>query len=182
VSAYIDLEANVLHYYDSFGSEPSNEIATFMNTLSAQLTDFHDAPCAVRTNTARHQFKNTECGVYSMFFIASMLDGTSYDDFVANGLTDAQMNRYRKTFYSTLNRFDKTGSDSNSASNSASTKGIVGGGTRTRRTHTHHTRTRTRTHTHHTRTRTHRTRTHRTRTRRTRTRTHRKRKLFLTSS
>ena len=124
VSSVIDLENNHVYYYDSFGIEQPYEINTFMENISTQLEDFHNTPCTIHTNDNRHQFRNTECGVYSMYFIASMIDGVSYDEFINNGLNDVQMNKYRHVFYNTLHKYDNRIEQRD---------GLVGGGRRRRK-------------------------------------------------
>ena len=125
VSSFIDIEACKVYYYDSFGAEPPYEIHKFLTNMASQLADFHGARCEVQTNNYRHQFRNTECGIYSMYFIATMLEGAqSYTDFVQNGLNDTQMNKYRQVFYNTLERHENT---------EESGGGVVGGGRERRR-------------------------------------------------
>lgn len=130
VSSFIDLQDCIVCYYDSFGAEPPYEIHSFLNNVSTQLSDFHDGQrCDVQTNHYRHQFKNTECGIYSMYFIATMLEGErTYDDFVQNGLNDTQMNAYRHTFYNTLRDYE-----SKQTQQSLDGDGFVGGGEMRRR-------------------------------------------------
>lgn len=119
VSSFVDLENNCVYYYDAFGTEQPYEINRFMESIASQLEEFHNEPCTVRTNDIRHQFKNTECGVYSMYFIASMLDGVAYDEFVTNGLNDTQMNKHRHVFYNTLRQYEN---------GSLPQQGMIGGG------------------------------------------------------
>jgi len=111
VSLFLDLAQNHVLFYDSYGAAPPYEIHTFMEKIASQLEGLNQSPCAIRSNENRHQFKNTECGVYSMYFIASMLDGMSYDTFIENGLTDTQMQRYRYSFYYTLDAHDQRTQD-----------------------------------------------------------------------
>lgn len=125
VASYLDLDNNKVYYYDSFGIEPPYEIDQFLNTVSVQLTQFHNKPCSVQTNHYRHQFKNTECGIYSMYFISTMLEGErSYADFIEHGLNDTQMNAFRNTFYNTLSDFESK------TVNTRRRTGVVGGGRR----------------------------------------------------
>lgn len=108
---YADFDANVVLYYDSFGDKAPPEVQGLMQTLSNQLEAFHGTVATMRINEQRHQFQNTECGIYSMYFIVSMLQHRhagyadvvdAYTSFVQDGLTDKQMNRYRKVFFRTL--------------------------------------------------------------------------------
>lgn len=107
VGLFIDLQHNRVLFYDSFGSHPPYEIHTFMQKIASQLEDVNGTPCLVKVNTVRHQFKNTECGVYSIHFISSMLNDIDYDTFISNGLNDKQMAIYRQKFYNTLDQYDK---------------------------------------------------------------------------
>ena len=50
-------------------------------------------------NDFRHQYKNTECGVYSIFFVKSMLEGNSYINFTKNIKDDTYINALREIFY-----------------------------------------------------------------------------------
>ena len=60
-----------------------------------QNTDDYD----VRFNKIQHQFKNTECGVYSINFIIRLLGGETFDDIVNNITNDDKMNACRKTYF-----------------------------------------------------------------------------------
>lgn len=129
-SMYVDTRANAVLYYDSFGDRPPPEVAYLMDALAEQLTTEHGTPTTVRANEHRHQFHNTECGVYSISFIAQMLEhrregfasaADAYTTYVNDGLNDAQMNRYRRVFFRTLHGDGGSGSG-----------GQAGGGRRTR--------------------------------------------------
>ena len=73
-----------------------------MRQFAVQGRQLLGRPMKIKTNMHRHQFKNTECGVYSMYFLMHMLNGRSFDEFVSDGMNDEQMNRYRAHFYNTF--------------------------------------------------------------------------------
>ena len=58
-----------------------------------------DSEIDVRFNKIQHQFKNTECGVYSMNFIIRLLNGETFDDIVNNITKDDEMNACRKEYF-----------------------------------------------------------------------------------
>lgn len=62
-------------YYDSVGRQPPKEIREFSSKLSAEAkTVFPDSvPFRVAHNTVRKQFQDSECGIYSMFFIVAVV-------------------------------------------------------------------------------------------------------------
>ena len=111
-SMYINLQENSVFYYDSFGDRPPPEVRDFMEQLGVQLEAVHGEPTTVIQNEVRHQFRNTECGVYSIYFVVKMLEhhkggGTTkgvdaFDNFVQYGLNDKQINKYRQEFFRKL--------------------------------------------------------------------------------
>ena len=50
-------------------------------------------------NKVRHQFKNSECGVYSMNFIISLLEGKTFTEVTENIIKDDDMLKNRDVFY-----------------------------------------------------------------------------------
>ena len=50
-------------------------------------------------NDIEHQQKNTECGVYSIHFIESLLNGISFRDYTKNIIRDNTMNKNRERLY-----------------------------------------------------------------------------------
>lgn len=86
------------HYFDSTGKEPKPEIMDFMNKMSRE----HDLPIASIKSPIRKQFKNTECGMFSLNFLIQCIDSEkhiSYHDIVRHMGTDDQIARLREIFY-----------------------------------------------------------------------------------
>ena len=54
----------------------------------------------VKVNKVQHQYKNTECGVYCIYFLTSLLDGKTFEYIMRNIINDDQMNAKRKDFFS----------------------------------------------------------------------------------
>jgi hypothetical protein len=53
----------------------------------------------IRYNNVQHQFKNSECGVYSINFILRVVGGESFDDIINNPTSDDKMNEFRKLYF-----------------------------------------------------------------------------------
>ena len=53
----------------------------------------------IRYNKIQHQFKNTECGVYSINFIIRLVGGETFDEITNNILKDDFMNNCRNTYF-----------------------------------------------------------------------------------
>jgi hypothetical protein len=76
VSLYIDVKCNCIFYFDSAANPMPNEVDTLIKRIKKQS----DIPFKVHTNgTFEHQYENTECGMYSLFFIITMLTN-KYED------------------------------------------------------------------------------------------------------
>ena len=50
-------------------------------------------------NDTRFQFKSTECGVYSIYFIESFLKGHNYGQILSNIINDNEINKKRNIYY-----------------------------------------------------------------------------------
>ena len=68
VSMFIDLRNKDVFYFDSNGIKPPMEV----NKLIQDLQTNKDYTAHI--NTMEHQLQNTECGMYSLYFIISMLN------------------------------------------------------------------------------------------------------------
>lgn len=115
VSLFADLDNYRLYYFDSVGKKPNKKVNNFVKKILTHMHNkkynekfnleqfmkkFHKAnDYDVRFNRIQHQFKNTECGVYSMNFIIKLLEGNSFDDIVNNITYDDTMNKNRLKYF-----------------------------------------------------------------------------------
>jgi len=95
VANYIDLEKHKCYYFDSYGMAPPQQVEKFMKWLTTQ-----DPTMELAYSSRRLQYKNTECGVYSIYFIIRMLFGDSFVEFSRRKPTDADMLELRKCLFS----------------------------------------------------------------------------------
>ena len=85
-------------YWDSYGIKPNPEVVVLMNKLKEQGSTLgHDIE--IKINKNRHQYKNSECGMYCIYFITSLLDGKTFENVVQNIVDDDTMNGKRNDFY-----------------------------------------------------------------------------------
>ena len=78
VSLFIDTKSKIIFYFDSAGDKIPNEIDAFVKRVqsqSANITKNGDEYGFYENCPKEHQFGSTECGVYSLFFIITMLTG-----------------------------------------------------------------------------------------------------------
>jgi hypothetical protein len=57
----------------------------------------------IRYNNIQHQFKNSECGVYSINFIVRLVQGENFDNVINNITYDDKMNENRKIYFRNVN-------------------------------------------------------------------------------
>lgn len=95
VAAYIDIPGHKCYYFDSYGLSPPKQIATFMKWLTTQ-----DPKMKLSYNARQFQFKNTECGVYSIYFIIRMIKGDPFRSFTRQSPRDHKMIELRDELFS----------------------------------------------------------------------------------
>jgi hypothetical protein len=96
-----------IEYFDSYGDDndedgkPPTEIKTFMDRLSGQIdkSGGGNNKSIQKHNRIRHQFANSECGVYCLNYIIERLSGRSFEEITGNITKDEVMNQNRKNYF-----------------------------------------------------------------------------------
>jgi hypothetical protein len=96
VANYVDIENHECYYFDSYGMAPPMQVARFMKWLTTQ-----DPKMKLFYNSRRLQFNNTECGVYSIYFIIRMLEGDKFLQITRRKPKDSDMLDLRDWLFST---------------------------------------------------------------------------------
>ena len=71
--------------------------ASFMNPLKPNYIE--KKVKTIKFNQSRHQFKNSECGVYSVNFILRLLKGETFEYICDNITLDDEVNKCRETYF-----------------------------------------------------------------------------------
>lgn len=104
VSLFVDLKRDLVVYFDSAGDDIPKEIMTLVERIQKQgkesnpIRDFK----FIKNHPVQHQKKNTECGMYSLYFIIQMLKTKSdYAPFLdkKNKINDEEMEALRKEYF-----------------------------------------------------------------------------------
>ena len=95
VANFVDLVKHRCYYMDSYGLKPPPQVERFMKWLTTQ-----DPKMRLEYNSRKLQYQNTECGVYSIYFIIRMLSGDRFQDFTRRRPTDAEMLDLRDWLFS----------------------------------------------------------------------------------
>jgi hypothetical protein len=77
VSLFIDVKERVIFFFDSAGANAPAQIKAFIKRVQNQAVEKYGRRFTYFKNFPKeHQMGNTECGVYSLFFIITMLTST----------------------------------------------------------------------------------------------------------
>jgi len=98
VGGYCDINDGKIYYYDSYGTYPDHRINKFFIRILNYCKKKNPNVVALY-NKRRHQYKNSECGVYSISFILNLLKGKSFFDIVGNDYPDDNVNLCRKKYF-----------------------------------------------------------------------------------
>lgn len=98
IASFTDIPGHRTYYFDSYGMKAPPQIARFMRSLTLQ-----DPKMKLAYNARRFQYGDTECGVYSLYFLIRMLEGDSFKDFCRAAPRDPKMLLYRKWLFAQKN-------------------------------------------------------------------------------
>lgn len=122
VALYVDLLSYQSYFFDSYGKQPDVRIKKLIKRIAKHFcyskdsckydvseseTGFMNSKSKnklekmfnIEYNKVRHQFKNSECGVYSLNFILRLLNGESFEYITSNITTDDDVNNCRDTYF-----------------------------------------------------------------------------------
>ena len=97
IALYADFNKGI-YYFDSYGLKPPKEVDILMKRLQKQCNKLNKN-IKTHYNNKQHQFKNSECGVYSMNFIIQLLKGVEFDTIIKNIIKDDNMHKNRYILY-----------------------------------------------------------------------------------
>lgn len=98
VALFVDLKRGDICYFDSAGQEPKKEVKILISKLEDYFKQ-NNIPFKTKINNTQHQFKNSECGVYSVSFILRLLDGESFDNISTNPIDDDSIQQCRRLYF-----------------------------------------------------------------------------------
>lgn len=77
-----ELEYPRITYFDSYAEKPEKEVVRLMKRWAEtwNATKIHQKPMKLTYNKTRHQYENSECGMYCLYFHLCCLTGTSMED------------------------------------------------------------------------------------------------------
>jgi hypothetical protein len=98
VAVFMDLKKHKIYYFDSYGDNVPKRILKFCENVQRQGSNFKEK-YEIYVSKKRHQYGNSECGMFSMFFILQMLEGTMFNTFQKIRIKDSEMVTLRKEYF-----------------------------------------------------------------------------------
>ena len=113
VAGFADLEKGQSFFYDSYGVAPDRRARELLRRFAKFSEDEFKVRADSRHNKTRHQYGNSECGMYSLNFILELLDGSEFDKICNIKIPDSQVNNLRPVFFHNVEFKDKENKDKN---------------------------------------------------------------------
>lgn len=104
VALFLNLRKKKLYFFDSVKTSSTNkeppEIKKLVKCIVTQGEKLNIKIDYELNDKIVHQRKNTECGVYCLFFIINMLQETlTWEAIMSKRITDNDVHKYRKTYF-----------------------------------------------------------------------------------
>jgi hypothetical protein len=99
ISLFINIKKRWIFFFDSVGDKPPNEINVFVKRIQEQA-DKLGFSLHYDINKTQHQHGDTECGVYSLFFIIHMLEDSFSTQYLkTHKFPDKEMQKFRSVYF-----------------------------------------------------------------------------------
>ena len=102
ISMFINIKKKKIFFFDSTGDEPTSEIMALVKRIEEQGLNLEPKiKFKFDSNEGiEHQYGNTECGIYSLFFIVHMLEDKMTEHYLKTHiLKDEYMKKFRHIYF-----------------------------------------------------------------------------------
>ena len=99
---FINIKKKKIFFFDSTGDKPSKEIMVLIKRIEEQGLNLNPKIKFKSDSNEgiEHQYGNTECGIYSLFFIVHMLEDKMTEHYLKTHiLKDEYMNKFRHIYF-----------------------------------------------------------------------------------
>ena len=107
ISMFVNLNRRTINFFDSYAvCPPPNQVLRLINHVKSfsKVIYGRDNAFTVNCNNIKHQFANSECGVYSIYFLTESLKNRTFQDITMNIKRDEEMNQYRQIYFTQQKR------------------------------------------------------------------------------
>ena len=101
VALYIDMIKKEIYYFDSYADPPPKEIGVLVKRIQKESLGIGKEYKFIK-NRRRHQWSNSECGMYCLYFIITLLKGGSFNKFERKRVDDKLMKKLRNIYFNKI--------------------------------------------------------------------------------
>ena len=98
VALFINLKKKGIYYLDSYGDKMPRKIQKFTTMIKKQAAKLNET-YTIEYVKRRHQYSESECGMYSLYFIIQLLKDRPMSMFQNQRIKDERMQRLRKLYF-----------------------------------------------------------------------------------
>jgi hypothetical protein len=102
ISLFINLETGEMNYFDSVGDKAPDNVKKFCNMVKKQAEESSYNLPEFKFDEIyphEHQQKDTECGIYSLYYIVNMIQKNNFLFFKTKVIKDDEMEKFRDYFF-----------------------------------------------------------------------------------
>ena len=102
ISLFINIKKKKIFFFDSTGDKAPKEVTTFINRVKSQGQTLKNKINFISDSNEgiEHQYGNTECGIYSLFFIVHMLEDKTTEHYLKTHiLKDEYIEKFRHIYF-----------------------------------------------------------------------------------
>ena len=99
MSLFVNIPEKYLFYFDSNGEKTPQEIKNLASRIIEQASSL-GINLKLYENSLEHQYQNTECGIYALYFTISLLENKYKPRyFLTHRISDNEMKKFRKIYF-----------------------------------------------------------------------------------
>ncbi len=101
VALFIDTKKRDVYYFDSYSNKterPPNQIFKFVKLIQNQAVDLN-LKYDFFYNCTKHQYSNSECGMYCLYFIIKLLKGRNFHSLMKKRIEDRTVFKLRQKYF-----------------------------------------------------------------------------------
>lgn len=89
----------MFYFYCSYASAPPREIRALYERMKKQLSEINMGKLTLVRNKKRHQYGNTECGMFCIHLLYQLINNNSFNKVCSSNISDDTMLEYRTKFF-----------------------------------------------------------------------------------
>lgn len=99
IALFIDIKKATIYFFDSTGDRPPKQVIKFCDTVKEQGARSDIQFKYLENHPNSHQKKDSECGIYCLYFIINMIETGDYDVFKEGNIPDDQIQNFRHVYF-----------------------------------------------------------------------------------